>query len=172
MTNNHLNIGKIILWFIHCSFVILVSLGWVTRHRFIYSFDWSGIADNKSLHITAGLLLLLMIAIRIICGILKMFFSSAGKPHYDLFRILNSLAIYAIYLLMIGVIATGVLIIFKWGKPLNVLNLFNIQSPYIRNSAEAMSTRSLHDQFANALIMMCGAHISIIAISYYANRRR
>jgi cytochrome b561 len=147
---------------------IALSLHWLTAG--LVAIAWaSGTFDDVLpkgaaramglfVHISAGLAILLVLAIRLLWRL----GDPPPPPEPTLFGKwldrASHLVHYALYTLLIAALAAGIVLQFARGNALPVFGLFEVSSPWPADRAFSRSVKGVHELIANGLVILAGLH--------------
>lgn len=79
---------------------------------------------------------------------------------------------WMLYALLAGVVATGIVLQFARGRPLPLIGLAEIASPWPSDRAFARSVKGVHELFANALLVLAVLHATAALFHHWILRDR
>ena len=119
------------------------------------------------IHIWAGLVILLLIALRIAWRLFD------PPPPFEPTRfghwadIAARLTHFALYGLLIAVPVVGVLLQFARGDALPIFGIVDIASPWVRDRSFTRSVKEIHESLANLLMMLAGLHAAAALVHHW-----
>jgi cytochrome b561 len=152
---------------LHWAMIALVITAWLLG-QFVDDLPRSAL----SIHISAGLALLLLLGFRLV-------WRMADPPPRPEPTVLGPwldyaghLAHYALYLLLAAVPILGIIAQFARGDSLSVFGLYEIASPWAKDRAFARSVTEIHEVAANALVMLAAMHAVAALVHHWVFRDR
>jgi len=160
--------------FLHWLTVVLVAVAWALGTFGDDLPKGAARATGLFIHISAGLLILVALATRLVWRIAD----PAPPPEPNEFgRWLGTfadpaarLAHYTLYALLIAVPVIGIIVQFARGDALPLLGVVEIASPWVRDRAFAHSVTELHEIAANALVIVAAFHAAAALLHHFVFR--
>jgi len=153
--------------FLHWAITALVIIAWLLG-KFVDVLPRGAL----SIHISTGLAILLLLAVRLAWRIVDpppRPERTALGPWLDR---AGRLAHYALYSLLALVPAVGIIVQFARGDALSIFGLYEIASPWVKDRAFARSVTEVHEVLANALVALAALHAAAALIHHWVLRDR
>lgn len=155
---------------LHWTAVALILLAWLLG---LFGDDLpKGPARDLGLfiHITAGLVVLAMVVLRILWRIVDRAPDAESGRYAVLMQRMASLAHIALYGLMIAVPVVGIVVQFARGQPLPLFGITEIASPWPADRAFARSVKEVHELLAHALVAIAAVHAAAALFHHWVLR--
>lgn len=158
-----------VLLTIHWLTVVLIVVAWLLGQiKDATPQDWH--RPVQQLHNSAGLIVLLLLAIRLAWRLADPAPALAPSRLGPLARWGAHLAHGVLYLLMLAVPVTGIVLVFAGGRALNIFGLFEIASPWVRDREFAHSVHEVHEWVANGLLILAFLHAVAALVHHWVLR--
>jgi cytochrome b561 len=115
-------------------------------------------ATGLFVHVSVGLAILVVLALRLIWRLADPPPPAESAMMGKWLDRAGTMAHFALYALLVGVVIAGIVLQFARGDALSVFGLFEIASPWTASRAFARSAKGVHEFFANSLMILAGAH--------------
>lgn len=129
-------------------------------------------AAGLLIHISAGVTILALLAIRIAWRVADPPPPPIATPLGNLLLVIGRLAHFALYALLAATPAVGILVQFARGDALPLYGLVEIASPWVRDRAFAGSIKEIHETLANVLIILAVLHAAAAFVHHWIFRDR
>ena len=158
--------------FLHWITVALVLIAWTTG-----TFDdllpkGSGRASAMFVHNSAGLTILLALALRLLWRLVDPPPPAEPTMLGKWLDRAGMLAHYALYAMLLAALTAGIALQFARGNALNVFGLFEIPSPWLADRTLSRPIKGAHELFANGLIVLVGIHAAAALVHHRLLRDR
>ncbi len=123
-------------------------------------------------HISAGLAILAMLAVRLAWRIGDPPPQAEATALGALGERAGQLAHIALYALLIAVPISGIVLQFARGNAVPILGLYEIASPWLANRAFARSVKEVHEVLADALVALAALHAGAALFHHWVLKDR
>lgn len=164
--NNSQKFG-VISQLIHWSAVLLVGLAWVLG---VIGDDLPKGDIRKlgeSVHVSAGLLIGGLLLIRLVWLTISKAPKAIPIPIGNFLLNAGKIAHVTLYLLLFGVVATGITLQFARGESSSILGLYEMTSSWIKDRPFAHSIKEFHEFFAHSLIILATIHAAAALVHHF-----
>jgi len=148
--------------------LIAKSLHWLTVALVVVAWGLGTFGDDLPrgagrsaglfIHISAGLAILIVLAIRLICRLTDRLPPPEPTPFGTGLELIGNLTHYALYFLLAGVPVLGILVQFARGDALPIFGITEVASPWLRDRAFEHSLKEVHEILANTLVILACVH--------------
>lgn len=157
---------------LHWTMAILVVAAWALGSFGDELPRGAARATGQFIHISAGLAILALLAIRLMWRLLDPPPPPEKTPFGRWADYASRSAHWLLYGLLAAVIVTGITNQFADGDALPVFGVFNIASPWAKNHQFAETVEEVHEFFANALLIVVGLHTAAALAHHWLLRDR
>lgn len=144
--------------FLHWLTVTFVAVAWILGTFGDEIPRGAARSAALSIHISAGLAILVLLAVRLIWRLIDHPPLPEKTPFGVGLEFLGKLTHYALYLLLAAVPVFGIVLQFAGGNALPVFGLMEVASPWTRERIFEHSVKEIHEVLANALVILACLH--------------
>ena len=161
----------------HWFAVALVILAWVLGVSDDLLPRGSARATGLYIHITAGLLVIVLTVMRLLYRTADSSPSAANTEFGNgslagWMGLGAKLAHLGLYLLLVAVPLVGIAVQFARGNPLPVFGLFDIASPWSADRAFARNLKGIHELLAHGLLALAALHAAAALVHHWVFKDR
>lgn len=156
---------------LHWASVLLVLAGWAIG-TLGDALPRDGRASALYVHILAGLLVLVVLALRLIWRQVDTPPTPEQVPPGTWALKLARLIHEALYVLLLLVPLSGIVVQFLRGDPLPIPGIGDIASPWLSNRATARAAKEVHEVLANVLFVTAAIHAAAALFHHWILRDR
>jgi cytochrome b561 len=156
---------------LHWASVLLVLAGWAIG-TLGDALPRDARASALYVHILAGLLVLVVLALRLVWRQVDTPPTPETAPPGTWALKLASLIHEALYILLLLVPLTGILVQFLRGDPLPIPGVGDVASPWLPNRATARVVKEAHEVLANVLFVTAAIHAAAALFHHWILRDR
>lgn len=154
---------------LHWLTVVLVALGWVLGE---VGDSLSKAAEQTALffHMSAGMLVIALLVLRLAWRL-----ADAPVPAVEQSGLLDKVAKLThlvLYVLLVAAPITGIVLQFARGRPVPLLGLGEIASPWPADRTFSRSVKGVHEVLANALVIVAVLHAAAALAHHWLWRDR
>jgi cytochrome b561 len=157
---------------LHWTAVVLVLLAWTLGVLGDQFSEGAPRAVGLFIHTTAGLLIILLTALRLLWRVLDPS-PPAEKTEFgewlfaDWIGLGAKVAHFLLYCLMIAVPVAGIVLQFARGDSLSIFGLVDVASPWAEDKAFAHSVKQIHELLAHALLTVASLHAAAALLHHW-----
>lgn len=122
---------------------------------------------GETIHISAGELIGALLIIRLL-------WLMVSRPPKSIALPIGSLAKYAaktvhimLYILLLGVVASGITVLLAEGEALSIFDLYEIASPWAKDRSFAHNMKEFHELLAHSLIIIATIHAGAALVHHF-----